>query len=348
MTNTNRKRLKRVLAIAAALGVAIFLLPSLIRLAEELSSRFKDFDLALLTVAFSISLIARPLNALGWRSVLAAFGYRLSWGSVVQIWITAEACRWLPGGVWHFGSRTAQSTERGIPVLVGIASVALELLLTVAGSFLIAVAGVFVYSGQWIQVENRLASGSLSFNSLRMAEIIGGFFVLGTVFYFILRYGMPHKFALLKERFSALRKNPPRTLPTAYCLLFYTFFVFINGIAFYFTLKAVFPQSNVPIYAAITVNALAWMIGLIPVGAPAGLGVREAILALELSAWMHQSDAILIAVLWRFVLMAAELLCVVAVFLLPLLTRKLARYFRFPRELWKSPVYKSVNNNEEQ
>jgi hypothetical protein len=343
MTSVNRKRLKRTLGIAAGIGIAAFLLPSLVRLVEELSTRFSDFNLLLLAMAFSISVLARPLNALGWRMVLAAFGYRLPWKSVVQIWITAEAYRWLPGGVWHFGSRTAQSAERGIPILVGIASVALELLLTVAASFLIAVAGVFIYSRQWLQVENRLSASSFSINSLRMGEVVAGIIVLGSVLFLMMRYWMPEKFAALRERFSALRKNPPRPLPTAFCLLFYTFFVFVNGIAFYFTMQAVCPQSNIPLYAAITVNAMAWMIGLIPVGAPAGIGVREAILAMELSVWIRQSDAILIAVLWRFVLMAAELLCVVAVFLFPLLLKKVARHYS---NHLKSTVFKSLNDEE--
>jgi hypothetical protein len=176
-----------------------------------------------------------------------------------------------------------------------------------------------------------------------MGEVVAGIIVLGSVLFLMMRYWMPEKFAALRERFSALRKNPPRPLPTAFCLLFYTFFVFVNGIAFYFTMQAVCPQSNIPLYAAITVNAMAWMIGLIPVGAPAGIGVREAILAMELSVWIRQSDAILIAVLWRFVLMAAELLCVVAVFLFPLLLKKVARHYS---NHLKSTVFKSLNDEE--
>jgi glycosyltransferase 2 family protein len=305
-------------------SIAGYLLPAMVRDAGKLESRFGDLQLTFLAIAFSLALISRPVNAIGWRLVLSAFGCALRWGTAVRIWLMAEACRWLPGGIWHVGSRTVQSTIHGIPPVIGVASVALELVLTIIASMLLAVIGIIIYGSHILHVGDFLSWRAMSIGILAMI----GFALLGIASYFALRYLLPKKYDSIRERLAALRQVHPRAWPTAGCLAFYMFFAFLNGLAFYATVETVAPNSGVPLFAAIVINALAWVVSLnIFIMAPAGLGVREAMLTLQLSVWIKVADAILIAVLWRFLLVSVELICLLAAYSFPMMSSGLAHFF---------------------
>jgi glycosyltransferase 2 family protein len=297
-------------------SIAGYLLPAMARDAGKLESRFADLRMTFLAIAFSLALISRPVNAIGWRLVLTAFGCALHWGTAVRIWLMAEACRWLPGGIWHVGSRTVQTTFHGIPPVIGVASVALELVLTIIASLLLAAVGIIIYGSRILHIENFLSWRAISIGLAAML----GFALLGIASYFVLRYLLPEKYESMRNRLTVLRQVHPRAWPTAGCLAFYVLFAALNGLAFYATVAAVAPKSGVPLFAAIVINALAWVVSLnIFIMAPAGLGVREAMLTLQLSVWMKVGDAILIAVLWRFLLVSVELICLLVAYSFPVM-----------------------------
>jgi uncharacterized membrane protein YbhN (UPF0104 family) len=144
-----------------------------------------------------------------------------------------------------------------------------------------------------------------------------------------MRYLFPQRCRALQDRLAGLRQIRPRKLPTAACLGFYLLFAIVNGLAFYATVLAVRPHGNIPLLAAISANAVAWLAGLLAVTS-AGLGVREAALTAQLTVWLNLRDAVLIAVLWRLLLIGVELSCIAVACILPLILRGLARYAGHP------------------
>lgn len=316
--------LKWLSIITVALSISICLLPAIVRIFVELESRLSEFYWTPLAIAFGLALIHRPASALGWRMILRAFGYQLPRATAVRIWLTAESCRWLPGGIWHFSSRGIQSNSHGIPIPIAVASMAMELFLTVAGSLGIAVAAMIVYGSQLTGVEHILSA-----REFFVFAMVGlGATALGALTYLPLRYLFPHKYLILRDRLASLRNVHPRILPTFGCLIFYSLLVILNGLAFYATVKTVSPNMHVPLFASIAANAVAWVAGLIAIMAPGGLGVREAVLVLQMSVWMRVSDAVLVAVLWRVLLLVVELLCVIVASASLLIARGFARYCR--------------------
>ena len=103
-------------------------------------------------------------------------------------------------------------------------------------------------------------------------------------------------------------------VPALACLLIYVVLAVINGISCYAVIRSLSPTSDVPILAAVAANSLAWLVGLFAVMAPGGLVVREATLALQLGLWMPMGEAVFVAIVWRFVQLAVELVCVTAAF----------------------------------
>jgi uncharacterized membrane protein YbhN (UPF0104 family) len=312
-------------AVVAAVASIVACLPAVGRLSEQLGTRLHDFNWAALAVAFALSLVLRPVGALGWRMVLAAaYGYRLPWGTAVRTWLLAESCRWLPGGVWHYASRTGQTTALGVPAAVAVASIALDVLLAVIAALLLAVVAVLAYGTQQMGVES-LGSARVWW----IGSIALGAAVAAALAYLALRYLFPNRYLAIQNRLAALRQVRPRKLPTVACFPFYVIYAVFCGLAFYATVLAVRPQGGIPLPAAIAANAVAWVAGMLAVTS-GGLGVREAALTLPLTVWMGLGDAVAIAVLWRAVQVGAELVCVAAACVLPPIARGLAKLAGHP------------------
>jgi len=109
-TKTNLKRTAKAI-LAVAIVTSIW---------KALTSYSGQLDLAnvnakLLTAALGITLAYRLTNACGWSFVLRALHVRLPGWTALRIWITSEACRWLPGSVWSYGSRALQAKKQGVP-----------------------------------------------------------------------------------------------------------------------------------------------------------------------------------------------------------------------------------------
>ena len=281
-------------AIAAVASVLIYLLPTLSRLGRQWDGLHHDFRWAPLAIAFALSVTLRPVNAFAWRILLAAaYGYRLPWGASLRIWLLGESCRWLPGGIWHYASRTGQAAALGVPAAVVTTSMALELLLLAIATMGLAMVAMLTYGTGLVGVKDMAWGHGLWIAAiglgLVLAAIAGGM---------AMRYWFPQCCRAIRDRLAGLRQIRPRKLPTAACLGFYLLFAIVNGLAFYATVLAVRPQGDIPLLAAIAANAVAWLAGLLAVTS-AGLGVREAALTAQLTVWLNLRDAVLIAVLWR-------------------------------------------------
>ncbi|MCE9553292.1 MAG: flippase-like domain-containing protein [Planctomycetes bacterium] len=320
--------MKIATAVAIVASVAVFLLPAAMTLMEQLSGRFADFRWMSLGIAIGLALIYWPASAYGWNLVLGALGHALPTRTAIRIWVSTQTCRWLPGGVWHYSSRTLQAISQGVPSTVAVASMGLELLLTIAAWGVVGVMGMAWYGNRQFQVERIFSAGTIE-------VILSGVLLLilfGAAVWLSARW-FPQKLLAMRERLVSLRAVRPRAIPTIMSFLVYIALAMLNGLTFYAVIDAVSPDHHVPLLAAISINALAWVVGLLAIMAPGGLVVREAALALQLGLWMPPAEAVLIAVLWRLVQMAVEVVCVTGSYVPQSLGARLARRLR-PAEPW--------------
>jgi hypothetical protein len=79
----------------------------------------------------------------------------------------------------------------------------------------------------------------------------------------------------------------------------YHFAHLIAGLGFYVLLELLAPQNNVPFVVAIGILTAAHIGGILAIIVPAGLGVRESILALLLATYMPMDQALLISIITR-------------------------------------------------
>ncbi len=254
-----------------------------------------------LAFAGMLCLIYRLLNAAAWGGVLRAVGQPIGARLAARMWIRAEACRWLPGSLWSYGSRMVLSTRAGIPSLIVGAAMALELALTLSSWAVLGIVGGLI-CGLAVDLPVRLPV---------LLLILSSFLTVVVLLTLVPRKQdwLCNKLQGVSRRFCLLGQVRPRARIAGSVFVLYSLLGLFNGLAFWLVLQGIAPEANVPLLAAIAANALAWLIGFLAIFAPAGLGVREGVLVLLLAPWLPWELGMVAAGCWRLLQIASELGC---------------------------------------
>ncbi|WP_435011305.1 lysylphosphatidylglycerol synthase transmembrane domain-containing protein [Tundrisphaera lichenicola] len=261
-----------------------------------------DLSMGHLGLALFLSLAYRVVNATGWGLILGALGEPVKAIPAARIWLASEACRWLPGSLWSFGSRAVLATRRGLAGPVVAASLALELVVTTLAWGVVALVGF--RSLKWPE------SWTAHDPSTVGAWILGTLLIGGA-----LGYGASHssrvrnKVAGTLDRLRGLRTAGVDGRKLFRGFLFYVAMGIFNGLTLVVIVRSIPGGSDCPIPAIIAANAISWIVGFFALFAPGGLIVREACLASMLVPWMSPGQAIAIALAWRLIQIIAEAGC---------------------------------------
>ncbi|MCP4662858.1 MAG: hypothetical protein GY856_46290, partial [bacterium] len=210
------------------------------------------------------------------------------------IWARSQLAKYLPGNAFHFVSRQILGREVGLSHPALVASGLLEIGSQLVAAVLIAVAGAVLT--HW---------SAPSGVSLLGVVLLGAGSLLA----------WPAIDALLRRfpRTAAWMADLPRlTVGQALRLLgpaitLYALFFLSTGGLLFGLLEGGWGEAAVEIWHVIWLYAVAWAAGTVTVGAPAGVGVREAILTLQLEPLIGAANAAALAVALRLVTTAGDL-----------------------------------------
>lgn len=269
-------RLRRLLhVLGGGLGLAgvLFVAIRLQSYSEQLDlSRFGLLvwgSLAILAVLYGA---ANMFLARAWWCQLKIFGLAADWSSVLRVYGISQLAKYVPGNIFHLAGRHALGLAAGLPVRALVKSTVWEL-----GS--IAVAGV-------------------AFGLLIIPLVWAPVSQLVAVFSFFVAISM-----LFCTAYFWISK------PAAVALLWQTLFLVVSGLVFVATLLLMADQvsflSLVPSLCGAYV--IAWLLGLVTPGAPAGVGIRESILLLLLEGQVVSQALIMAVVLGRVITVLGDL-----------------------------------------
>ena len=217
----------------------------------------------------AIAILAVVATAWIWLLVVRRLGARPRprW---VGIFLEAQLAKYIPGSVWHYAGRAALVGGEGLPLRVTTFSVSIELGASVIAA--LVVGGLTV--GIWGLVCTAVIAGVL----LLVASQVP-----------------------VPKALKARTCDVPNSVVGTVALVagLYVFVTLALGAAFWLTARALLPArpGQLGFYAG--AFALAWVIGLVAVFAPVGLGVREAILVALLRNKIGTADALMVAVAFR-------------------------------------------------
>jgi uncharacterized membrane protein YbhN (UPF0104 family) len=252
-------------------------------------------DLVLpLSGTIALVLVQYALGLLAWRQILAALGQPLPTRPAATVFLLAQFAKYVPGNIAHQVGRVVLATRQGVAATTASLSLVLELLLLIAGS--LAVASPFLLTrGHEVLMEARQEGLSLS---IWIAGALAACAVLL----------LPAALRLIGRRYAAVLpsavENAGACLWRAFALM--TAASFVLGLSLWWLGQNLFADK--PLVAVVPLVPLCFVAGLLTPGAPAGLGVREALLLTLLSPVYGSPQAAIISVLFRVASMIADLI----------------------------------------
>jgi hypothetical protein len=261
--------------------------------------------------AFGTFAVLFPINAWLWQYIISKFGYRLTYGKAIRIWLVSQAGRYIPGKVWFALGRIYLSEREGIPKRVTTIATGLELVL-VLGSSLV------VFGLAWL-VRPSMGGHAYLWSIWLIPVMIVG--VHPRILRFMLgRLGKLRK--LVKpppenvEGISEVRAFTMRYVDILKIFGVYVICWCIYGTGYYLIATsiglvtdvgpALTPPGLSLLPEMIGINALSWAGGFVSVITPAGLGIREGISTFLLKGLIGEPYPLLIPLVARVWVTIAE------------------------------------------
>jgi len=140
------RRRRLLAAVRWAVGVATLVVIARIAVdqADELSRVDLDIHPGWLVPAAVFTVAAGLVLPMAWRHVLAAYGWRIGRGRALRVWCLSQATRYLPTGLVAVASRVSLTAAEGVPRSVAAASLAVETVLLLGWAALVG--AVFIPS----------------------------------------------------------------------------------------------------------------------------------------------------------------------------------------------------------
>ncbi|HYU32888.1 MAG TPA: lysylphosphatidylglycerol synthase domain-containing protein [Thermoanaerobaculia bacterium] len=278
-------RLPRLLGVLALLASVAYLATVAVHRASSFPEVvWSPRAIGAFAAATGIYLLMLLAGSAAWFLLLRSAGAETSLVTVLAVCGLGQAGKYLPGNVGQYLGRAALARQHGIPLHKSVLTLGFEttgLIVTAAACALLTGAG-----------------GSLAAPwkiALLAAAAVAAPFLLVHV----LERWFP---GILKERLGVERLPRPSVAALGACLALYAAVFAGGGLSFDLLARGLFGAgSAVSWWQAVPAFALSWVLGFITPGAPAGLGVREALLVSGTAALYGPGAALSTALAFRLV-----------------------------------------------
>ncbi|MEO6967164.1 MAG: lysylphosphatidylglycerol synthase domain-containing protein [Rhodanobacteraceae bacterium] len=270
------KRRYHLIGLVAGLVVTVVFIAYVARslrghdLAAYVTPRaFAGIGLAALFYCLSL-----PLIAWAWRDLLRGLAVFKSWRELTAILAITQFAKYLPGNIGQYVGRTAMSLSRGIGLRAFGVTVVIEMVSLMGAALVVGIG-----AGLLSNVGFALARGKDEQIALICAVLVAA--IIGLVLFRTLAPRILQRFTPQHAHLLEGSLLPPRlTLIRAF--LFYCATYCMVGIGIIALAHLLLPSQAHDNWLLVASFALAWVVGFVTPGAPAGLGVREGLLLLML------------------------------------------------------------------
>ena len=234
-------------------------------------------------------------GAKSWQLILRSLGSRLDYRRSLGILTISQFAKYLPGNVGHHFGRVLLARRVGVGTDVAITSVGLDTVLAVSAAAFCALGAMQLLPE--IGARYGFAVG----RNMAIAMALGAIVVGIALAFPVSRAHLAG--AVRRCRNLVARGNRMRSA-TAW---FQYLINFGLGAAALGCICAALATQGLPgLPSLVGIYAVAWLVGFLVPGAPAGLGVREALLVLGLSPLLGQDVATATTALFRVVTVAGD------------------------------------------
>ena len=257
-----------------------------------------------LALAVGLQGLSLLVNGLAWGVILRWRGLRPRLEPLVNLYVSSNLRKYIPGGIWHLAARVQALRQAGAPLQGEPLGTAQALVVTLLDPLLAAVAALaLVPLGGW---QNGLALLCLLPLLLLHPRWLQPLLLR-------LERQRARQLGLSQSLEQELADAATATalLPAGYPwapLLAELLFVLLRFAGFLCCVWAFDLQLSLDVWSWLAGFALAWTLGLVVPGAPGGLGVFEAALLLRLAVALPQASLLAVALSYRLVVTLADVL----------------------------------------
>lgn len=243
------------------------------------------------------------LAFLWWRLVRTFHASAFTFATAFRIYGTSQLFKYIPSNVMHFVARHVTGRRHGVTTeVLAVAAVAEIFMLIVAAAcvslLLLPIMQATIMDLGITERDLYVAAGVVGVLFLTAAGGVGLLF--------------------LRRRAPSELSGRAVALSLAGCQFGYLIFFLVSGLVGAGILAAL-PSGNGGVSLGVAVGAisLAWLLGFIVPGAPAGGGIREAVILLLFSSTVGSAYALVVALSYRVVTLAGDALIALAAALIP-------------------------------
>lgn len=268
---------------------------------QDFSTLFSVTSLSAIFFAACLYALIIPFSAWAWQILLTKRDERWSVKLLAAIMGTTQLAKYIPGNIAQHLGRAALSMRYGMTMKTYMVTVVQETLLAVGASLFI---------GMCFLQMSPLAYDRLPERYQMLLLISSLVFVLLVLVLFMGYVKAP---AWLTRNTAGTRLNElwgtaigAKATLQVFCL--YACNYLVIGLGMWLVAEALHVQQGG--YALFTASfALAWVLGFLAPGAPAGMGVREGMLVLFLSGILDDTKVLSLVLAMRLVTIAGDVLC---------------------------------------
>ena len=300
-------KLWRTLLSILLVGAAFFFMGrSLYRNWSQVQGYFATlhFKWALLPVPFALYALSFLILAIAWKEVLAVLGEKVRLGRAAWIVIYSQFGKYVPGKVWAVMGRVYLAKEDGIEERHSAVSVVIETVYLFLTSLMLFAFSLFFYRGLSAKAYWLLA-----------------FIPVTVVWLYPPWFNRIVNFALVRLRQKPVAFNPSLSQTVRRGLIYLACWL-AQGFGLYFLTLSFYPVGLRALAVFPGAYSVSWILGLLVLIAPGGLGVREGIFALLLNPILPGALNIVASLLSRIWITVSELLLFGSIFLIERLRRK--------------------------
>lgn len=286
--------LKRLVKYLLPLAIFVFLARSIYTNWEQIREYPWQFDLPLLALAVVFGSTWFFLRAWIWAQLVHEMHEKLPYWPAFRVFMISEVARYVPGKIWQYVSRIYLAERYNIPPALTLTSALIELLL-----IMVAAGGITLANASRVlpQLEEQY----------RPLVVVGILAALALVHPRSLR-----TWSRLLARFLRQEWVPfdVRYSHLVMILMASLLTWVLAGMGFACFVQSLTPSAAGRTVQLITIYAASWLIGLLAVVVPAGVGVREGTMTVLLAMMMPHPTAAVIAIaarLWVTILEVALL-----------------------------------------
>ncbi len=249
-----------------------------------------DFSLPWIILSAVLVWIGYAVLIAAWRTVLSGWGQQLPFLTAARVWCVSNLGRYLPGKVWSVAGLTVLAQREGVQAWAAVgAAFVMQALAVGTGAAVVAAA----------------ASGAATPLSLAVAAVIAGVGVVGlssATVADMVKTATRGKVAMTPLPLRAV------VLGTAAAASSWVLY----GLAFWMLGHGIVPGYEPPMLTAIGVFTAGYIVGLIALFAPGGVGVRELVFVGMLEPSMGAGAAVALTIASRLLLTATEVTAALA------------------------------------